>query len=141
MIETPAQPSRTPGQTRRRKALHNAAAGRTAVVLYVCAKDPAATAAQVVEKLSRYSDARDWEVVEIVLDTSSLSTPLADREQWQAACDVIDTRRAEGIVALQSHAGDASARAELTQWFAEHGAFLAAVEFSLRDRSGERMTA
>ncbi|MFF1400928.1 hypothetical protein ACFVZD_45320 [Streptomyces sp. NPDC058287] len=137
MIETPAKTPRTPGQTRRRRALQNAAAGRPTVVLYTCIEDDRTTAAKAVETLRRFAIARDWEVSEIILDSSPLLTPLKDREQWTAALDAINERRAEGIVVVQGHICDTktATRAALVKWLAEQGAFIAVALLAPSDKT------
>lgn len=143
MIETPAHTHRTPDQTRRRRALHNAAAGHTAVVLYVCTQDDRIPPADVVTTLRRYAIARDWQVAEVIFDGSPLSKPLDEREQWTNVRQTITDRRAEGVVTLQGHVGDDSApeRDALLQWLAEQGAFLSVAHLVPGKPWPERTTA
>lgn len=142
MIETPAHTHRTPAEVRRRRALHNAAAGHTTVVLYACTEDEHTTPVKAVAALRTYAAARDWDVAEIILDGSHLATPLDRREQWIAVRDAITDRRAEGVVTLQGHAYDAAAPMPeaLTQWLAEHGAFIAVAHVAPRAPQAERTT-
>lgn len=116
---------RSSEQTRRRRSIVNAAAGRTAVVLYACTDDPQPT--NILVELRRYADARDWDVVREVTDAVPLATPLNERPEWCAARELILDGRAEGVVAPATHARDdvPHERAELDAWLAGFGAFLA----------------
>jgi hypothetical protein len=133
---------RTPGDTLRRRALHNAAAGHTRVVLYVCTTDKRATPLDIVAALRLYSEARDWEVAEVVLDAEPLSTPLDRREQWAAVRQRVTEQLAEGVVTLQGHACDTdeSARAAQALWLGERGAFLSIVPTGRPAQEPERTT-
>lgn len=137
MAETP---TRTPGQTRRRRALIKAAAGRTTVVIYACSTDPRTSGAAVVTALRRYATARDWDIAEVIVDPSPMGTPLYEREQWTAVRDAIADGRAEGIVALRGHTciADTNTHAELMDWLAQHAGFLSVVESSPRDCTWSR---
>jgi hypothetical protein len=134
MIETPAHSHRTPAQARRRRALHNAAAGHTAVVLYVSTNDARIKPADAVPALRRYAVARDWQIAEVILDGSPLATPLDKREQWTIVRQTITDRRAEGVVTVQGHVGDEStpAHSALLQWLANQGAFLSVAQLAPR---------
>ncbi|MCT9140338.1 hypothetical protein [Streptomyces violarus] len=143
MIETPAPTHRTPAQIRRRRALHNAAAGHTAVVLYVCTHDDRVTPADAVAALRRYAIARDWLIAEVILDYSNLETPLDGREQWTIVRQTITDRRAEGVVTVQGHIGDDSTpeRDTLLQWLADQGAFLSIAHIASGTPRPERASA
>lgn len=136
MIDTPAQ-TRTPEQSRRRRVIHDAAAGRTTVGLYICTADPHTTVAKAIEVLSRYADARDWEAVEIILDTAPLTQPLDSRDAWIGVRESITARHIEGVVALEGHTCDTETptREPLLQWLAARGAFLSVVKLSASDRT------
>lgn len=112
-------------QTRRRRSIANAAAGRTAVVLYACTEDP--ETARILAELRRYADARDWDVAREITDAAPLATPLDERQQWPTVRRLILEGRAEGVVAPTAHTRDdvPNERAELDTWLADRGAFLA----------------
>lgn len=137
MTETPATTKRTPAQARRLRTLTNAANWRTPVVLYVCTTDPQTPAINAVRELRRHAGAREWEVADVILETSPLATPLGLREKWVAVRNAITEKRAEGIVALQGHACEAGteAYARLLDWLAQHAAFLSVAEVASRDRT------
>ncbi len=110
--------------------MQDAAAGRTAVTLYVCTTDPRMSTARIVASLTCYAAARDWQVIKVLLDESPLDQPLREREGWTGVCSAITDGRAEGVVTLDGHTGEAITRDRNTimQWFAEHAAFLSVVD-------------
>ncbi|MFE2747300.1 hypothetical protein ACFXKX_23730 [Streptomyces scopuliridis] len=120
---------RTPAQHRRRRGLGNAAAGRTAVILYACIEDVSASAAATFEDLRLFAHARDWVIAGEFLDRLPLSTPLRDRPQWQSVLNALAAGPAEGIVAAldPTHDQDDDARAHLLEHLADRGAFLSTV--------------
>ncbi|MET9508933.1 hypothetical protein ABZX62_10725 [Streptomyces flavidovirens] len=117
---------RTPAQKRRKHGLGNAAVGRTAVVLYACDEGSRATATATLSGLRRFANAREWEIVGEILDSTQLTTPLDVRPMWHSVREAISAGRAEGIVAPLNHTCDdiEEGRAELFDWLAEHAAFL-----------------
>lgn len=117
---------RTQGEQRRRRSIANAAAGRTAVVLYACTEQFSGPAWHVFTDLRRYAAARDWQVAREILDAAPLSTPLDERPEWCKVRDLILDGSAEGIVAPETHARDdvPSEHSALSEWLAEHAAFL-----------------
>lgn len=109
-------------QTRRRRSIVSAAAGRTAVVLLACTDDP--DSSNVLADLRLYADARDWQIAQIFVAPAPQSTPLDEWPEWDSARDLILDGRAEGVVAPAPHVPDN--RAALDAWLADRGAFLAA---------------
>ncbi|WP_157839069.1 hypothetical protein [Streptomyces flavidovirens] len=117
---------RTRAQERRQQALANAAIGRTAVVLYACDEGSRADATAALAGLRRFANAREWVIVDEILDSAPLATPLDDRPMWHSVREAISAGLAEGIVAPPNHTCDdvEGGRAELFDWLAEHAAFL-----------------
>ncbi|GHJ28867.1 hypothetical protein TPA0910_33000 [Streptomyces hygroscopicus subsp. sporocinereus] len=105
--------------------------------MYACTTDPHTMVTKAVETLSRHAIAREWEVAEVITDTSPLPMPIFEREQWTAVKEAINDRRAEGIVALRGHvcvAGTAT-HTELLDWLAYRAAFLSVAEVTSGDRA------
>lgn len=117
---------RTQAQRRLRRSIANAAAGRTAVVLYASTAGSDIPARDVLSELRRYADAREWQIAEEVLDDSPLTLPLKQRAAWRRVRDLITSGHAEGVIAPTAHARDdvPEERAALDEWLADRGAFL-----------------
>lgn len=131
-------PLRTPSQRQRRRALHSAAAGRTAVILYICLRDPGHGANEATTILRRYALARDWEVAEVVFCEAPTPTPLDERAQWAHVRHAITEHHIQGVVALE---GQLLAIEPVDHvWIAEHGAFLCEVSADVPQPGSELAT-
>jgi hypothetical protein len=117
--------TRTLGETLRRRNLSDAASGfpaRAAVVLYACIP-PGQTRGDVVPRLRRYAEARDWDVAATVVDYTPTATPLERRPNWPQARDAISSGRARGIVTTSRLAcGETTGTPVLSQWLDTHNA-------------------
>ncbi|MEU7040501.1 hypothetical protein AB0A77_05500 [Streptomyces varsoviensis] len=104
------------------------------MALYVCTTDPKINPSATVAVLRRYAIVRDWEINTVVLDASPLDTPLTAREQWAEIQDMIEERRAEGVIALHGHICDPAPgdRGPLLRWLTERGGFLSVVPYGKR---------
>ncbi|MGC5412607.1 hypothetical protein ACPXCX_54510, partial [Streptomyces sp. DT225] len=87
-----------------------------AVVLYACVQ-PGASEEEVVARLRRHAQARDWLVVGEVVDHTSTSTPLGFRPNWWGhARQLITSGEAGGLVTTSR--ADANF-GELEEWLHE----------------------
>ncbi|MFJ8201107.1 hypothetical protein [Streptomyces sp. NPDC096152] len=117
---------RTPGDISRRRALADAAGGFTAratVVLYACIAS-VQDEGDVLARLRRHAEARDWVVVGEVIDHDTTGTPLECRRNWAQAKAFVTTGQARGIVATPGTERAGVASPSLTQWLHDHQAFL-----------------
>lgn len=85
-------------------------------------------------ELRQFAKAREWVIVDVILDTTPLSTPLDKRPMWRSVREAIAEGQAEGIVAAQGHTCDDvdDTRAQLSNWLAEHAAFLTTARCGVR---------
>lgn len=79
-------------------------------------------AGDLMARLRRHAEARDWLVVDEVVDYATTSTPLGERPNWWGRARVLITSgEAKGVVTTSR--ADAGL-AELEGWLHEHLAFL-----------------
>ncbi|MEU9925128.1 hypothetical protein AB0H51_28235 [Streptomyces griseoluteus] len=119
--------NRTLGDTARRRVLVDAAGGfddRASVVLYACIA-PGQDQDDVLARLRRHAEARDWLVAAVVVDHDPTATPLDYRQNWWLAQEYVTTGQARGIVATPGtdRAGALCAR-PLADWLHDQHAFL-----------------
>lgn len=118
---------RTPGDIARRRAIADAAGGfptRATVVLYACIA-PGQDEQDVMARLRRHAEARDWVVVGEVIDHTHTATPLEHRPNWPQAKTLITSGQAGGIVTTSRIAcADTPSAPALERWLGEHQAFL-----------------
>lgn len=119
--------TRTLGDISRRRNIADAASGfpsRAAVVLYA-RPEPGQDGQDIVAQLRRYADARDWVVIEEVIDPLPAAIPLQDRPGWRVARNAITSGQAKGIVA--SACSQMPIAATLKEWLRDNQAFLSEV--------------
>ncbi|MER6334086.1 hypothetical protein ABT298_33230 [Streptomyces sp. NPDC001034] len=119
--------NRSPGDTSRRRALADVASAfpaRASVVLYACVP-PGQKLDDIVMRLRRHVEARDWVVVGEVFDHTPTATPLEHRPNWAQAQAYITTGQATGIVTTSRTAcAQTSESSSLVQWLHDQHAFL-----------------
>ncbi|WP_326693339.1 MULTISPECIES: hypothetical protein [unclassified Streptomyces] len=117
---------RTLGTTRARRALANAACGRTAVILYVCLPD-GEDPEPFLLTLRRYVAARDWTTALEVTEQAPLTTPFRMRPHWPSMAALLASGAAQGLVTPTFDMWSSSteeARA-VRNWLEDHHSFLA----------------
>ncbi|MBL1115270.1 hypothetical protein JK364_23140 [Streptomyces sp. 110] len=98
---------------------------RVNVVIYACLPSNL-NPLKVMSAVRRYVDARDWTVVEEVIDRAAVSTVAAIREHWPRVAQMIEPCQAQGIVTpTRSMCGyHLNERAELDEWLSAHAAWV-----------------
>ncbi|MFJ1580432.1 hypothetical protein [Streptomyces sp. NPDC088182] len=98
--------TRTAQQRNRRERLADASIGitpptpgltRAGVVLYASPR-PGERVGPVLRGLRAYAEAREWAVVDVLVDRVPLSTPTTERPLWPRVADLIAARQAQGVV-------------------------------------------
>jgi hypothetical protein len=119
--------TRTPGDISRRRSIADAAGGfpsRATVVLYACIA-PGQDQADVMARLRRHAEARDWVVMDEVIDHTPTATPLDSRPNWPQARQHITAGQARGIVATPgTERAGAFDSPTLAEWLHDQHAFL-----------------
>jgi hypothetical protein len=117
--------TRTPGDTARRRNIADAAAGfpnRATVVLYARIA-PCDDQQEVIARLRRHAEARDWVVVGEVINYTQTDAPYAQvGHGWQAAKRLVTSGQAKGIVTTSRQA--CADVAGLDEWLLDQQAFL-----------------
>ncbi|MFF0226556.1 hypothetical protein [Streptomyces sp. NPDC004629] len=119
--------TRTPGDISRRRNIADAASGflsRATVVLYGC-PEPGQDERDVMTRLRRYADARDWVVIGEVTDLSPATIPFQERRGWPAARNAVTSGQAKGIVATACP--QTPVASDLEDWLRDNQAFLSEV--------------
>ncbi|CAL9614410.1 hypothetical protein SUDANB1_05696 [Streptomyces sp. enrichment culture] len=120
--------TRTLGATLRRRNIADAAGGfppRAAVVLYACIA-PGEQQDDIVTRLRKYAEARDWVIAGTVVDHTTTATPLDSRPNWRQAKALIVDGQARGIVTTSRRAcAETASTPVLSEWLDTHNAFLA----------------
>lgn len=91
---------RTLGDQQRRCALMDAASdsvSRAVVALYACIP-PDHHEGVILPKIREYVAARDWTILEEVIDHVPLHTPMNRREAWHRVKNLVERGQAAGVV-------------------------------------------
>lgn len=93
-------------------------------MLYACIA-PGQDQQDVLARLRRHAEARDWLVVREVIDHTPTATPLECRPNWPQVKTLITSGQARGLVTTSRLAcADTPSDPVLDEWLGEHQAFL-----------------